>query len=94
MTERIQRLHELCKERGLNMMPTHFLADLHGSALGKFSALPHMEKASKTKRFLPTRKIESAAEFTSLRKLLLRNVVQSWIAIPPPLRNSRRTAPK
>ena len=48
MTERIKVLHQLCKERGLNAMPTHFLTDLHSAALGQFAELPHMEKLARS----------------------------------------------
>ncbi len=46
-TERIKRLHELCKQRGKVGMPTRFLADLHESALGRFAKLPHEEKLAR-----------------------------------------------
>lgn len=47
MTERIKQLQQLCKQRGLIGMPTHFAADLHGAALGQFSKLPHEEKLAR-----------------------------------------------
>lgn len=47
MTDRIKKLHEECRARGLAGMPTHFMADLNGSALGRFKELPHYEKLAR-----------------------------------------------
>jgi len=48
MTDRIKRIHEECRVRGLNGMPTHFMVDLHGAILGKFKDLPHNEKLARS----------------------------------------------
>ena len=47
MTDRIKIIHEECRLRGLSGMPTHFMVDLHGSALGRFKELPHYEKLAR-----------------------------------------------
>lgn len=47
MTDRIKKIHEECRIRGLNGMPTHFMADLHGAVLGRFKDLPHYEKLAR-----------------------------------------------
>ena len=47
MSERTQMLENLSRERGLCGMPTHFMCDLHSSALGQFAHLPHYEKVAR-----------------------------------------------
>lgn len=47
ISERIKKLEVLAKERGITGMPTHFTADYHSSALGRFSNLPHWEKLAR-----------------------------------------------
>jgi len=48
MTERIKRLHQQSKERGTDGMPSRFLVNLHGAALGRFADLPHDEKLARS----------------------------------------------
>ena len=48
MTDRIKRIHEECRIRGLAGMPTHFMSDLHGAVLGRYKNLPHYEKLARS----------------------------------------------
>ena len=48
MNDRIKRLQEECRARGLAGMPTHFASDLHGAVLGQFKNLPHYEKLARS----------------------------------------------
>lgn len=48
MTDRIVKLQEESRVRGLSGMPTHFMADLHESVLGRFCNLPHYEKLARS----------------------------------------------
>jgi len=48
ISERIQSMEKISRERGISGMPTHFEKDYHSSALGIYKDLPHWERLARS----------------------------------------------